>query len=170
MKLLMNQQLTADIGMVWNRKYWGPQLGTEILGSGNTVDYMASQIATPVQELQVLVVQYNKEYDTYVMAAKSMKLEFQNATHLNVGGVILDRLGGVASKAGLIGAAMHKNSKAAEGSFAMYEIIIEGQTFKYGIADAGRLRKGGQFAGLPERLAQQLGKIAKYATDLAVTH
>lgn len=80
------------------------------------------------------------------------------------GGVILERLGG--AKMGAMAGAMHKNNSAAEGSFALYEISIEGTTFKYGIADAGRIRKGGDFARLPERLAQQLSKIRKYAPEL----
>lgn len=85
-----------------------------------------------------------------------------------MGGIILDRLDG-AKSAGLVASATHLNTGTAKGSYALYEIVVDGQTLKYGIADAGRIRKTGQWAGYPERLAQQLSKISRYAPDLEVT-
>lgn len=41
---------------------------------------------------------------------------------------------------------------------------------KFGIADAGRVRKTGQFAQLPERLAQQLSKISSKAPELVLEY
>ena len=167
MKTLMNQQVKVDLSQSFNFMYFIPQGATDLLNGGSSVDYMASRIASTVNELANLVSKYNDAYTEYKYAAGALKLEFKDATHFAIGGgVELQRLSGtqMAAAAG----AMHKNSSAAEGSFALYEISIEGTTFKYGLADAGRLRKGGEFAGLPERLAQQLSKINKYAPELNV--
>ena len=168
MKSLLNQKVLFDVGMSWNIFSWLPQMGSDAI-SGSDVDYMASQLAARIDELQDVVQKYNSAYTDYSYAAKSLKLEFQNATHLDIGGgVVLDRLSEVSKTAGIAGA-MHLNSGAAQGSFAIYEIMVDGQTLKFGIADANRLRKGGEFAGLPERLAQQLSRIGKYAPELEVT-
>ena len=169
LKDLYNQQVTLDLFQSFNIYYFLPQMGSDAINGGSVQDYMASTIATRVGELEGLVQQYNQEYEKYQGAAKSLQLAFKNATHFDVDGVVLERLGGGARAATLAGA-MHKNSKAAESTYVLYEIVIEGETFKFGIADAGRVRKGGQFAGLPERLAQQLSKINKYAPELAVSH
>lgn len=70
---------------------------------------------------------------------------------------------------GMVGGAMHMNTGSAKGTFVLYEIVVEGQTFKFGIAHAGRIRKTGKWAGYSERLAQQLSKIARYTPELEVT-
>jgi hypothetical protein len=167
MKSLMNQQVMVDLSQSFNPFSFIPQGATDLLNGGSSVDYMAATIANRVGEMANLVSKYNDAYNEYKYAASAMKLEFKDATHFDIGGgVVLQRLSGT-QMAGMA-ATMHKNSSAAEGSFALYEISIDGTMFKYGLADAGRLRKGGDFAGLPERLAQQLSKINKYAPELDV--
>jgi RHS repeat-associated protein len=48
------------------------------------------------------------------------------------------------------------NTNAAKGNFGIYEIIMDGQVYKYGKADLGRIT---QSSGLPTRLHQQLVKL-----------
>jgi len=169
LKNLYNQQIANDLLHSFNIFYAFSKIGGDLLSGESVEEYMASTIAARVNELEGLVQLYNQEYEKYRGASKSLQLAFKNATHFDVDGVVLERLGGGAKVATMAGA-MHKNAKAAESTYVLYEIVIEGETFKYGIADAGRVRKGGQFAGLPERLAQQLSKINRYAPELAVSH
>lgn len=86
---------------------------------------------------------------------------------MEMNGVIFDNIG-LAVVGG--GVAVHKNNKAAKGSWVLYEIIVEGKTFRFGIADATRLVKEGKWKGLPVRLAQQLSKIDRYAPELALAY
>jgi len=168
MQGLLNQQVALDLGMSWNVLSWGSQMGSDAI-QGSATDYMASQISARIGELQGLIQQYNSAYTDYANAAKSLKLEFKNATHFDIGGgIVLNRLDN-AKMAGMMGGAVHLNSSAAQSSFALYEIVVDGQTLKYGIADANRIRKTGQWAGYPERLAQQLSKINKYAPELEIS-
>lgn len=168
LKDLYNQQVTSDLIGSFNIFYFLPQMGSDAINGGSVEDYMASTIATRVGELEGLVQQYNQEYEKFRYASKSLQLAFKNATHFDVDGIVLERLGG--TKMAALAGAIHKNSNAAEGTYVLYEITIESQTFKFGVADAGRLRKGGDFAGIPERLAQQLSKLKRYAPDLAINH
>jgi len=48
------------------------------------------------------------------------------------------------------------NSNASKGNFGIYEIFKDGQLYKYGKADLGRLTKS---TGNPTRLHQQLRKL-----------
>lgn len=167
MKSLLNQKVGFDLTMSWNVFTWAPEMANDII-SGSSVDYMASRIASRMKELQGLVQEYNNAFTDYANAASALKLEVQGARHFDMGGgIILDRLGS-AKAVGAMGA-VHLNTGAAQSNFALYEIIVDGNTLKFGVADANRIRKGGEWAGYPERLAQQLSRIRKYAPDLEVS-
>ncbi|MBO9151154.1 RHS repeat domain-containing protein [Chitinophaga sp. GCM10012297] len=172
MKSLLNQKNVVDLGMFWNPYYWVPDMASGAV-FGSQTDYMAAQISARLTELHGIIQEYNNEYLNYSYAAQSLKMEVQDARHLEVEGVVHQKLSGVGGTTArvLAGAKMlNLNTHAAEGAFVLYEIIVDGQTFKFGIADAGRIRKTGEFKGLPVRLAQQLAKIKKYAPHLEVIH
>lgn len=52
--------------------------------------------------------------------------------------------------------AINLNTNAAKGNFGIYEIIKDGQLYKYGKADLGRIT---QTSGYPTRLHQQIRKL-----------
>jgi hypothetical protein len=119
-----------------------------------------SSLQGHVAELQKI----NSEYDA---AVGDFKTKLSAATTFKTNdGLVFDKLGAAA----LVGTAVHKNSKGALGDWAFYEIKVDGQMLKFGIADAGRIRKGGDFAGIPERLAQQLSKISRKAPELVLEY
>jgi len=167
MQGLINQKAATDIGMSWNIFSWVPQMLTDVVSGGSDLDKMGASYAQRVKEIEGLMVQYNQFLDLYNQAASELKQTLSSAKHLDIGGgVILNSMGG-SQMAGIV-ATSHLNKGSSSSSFALYEIVVDGQTFKYGIADANRVRKTGQWAGYPVRLAQQLSKIAKYAPDLEV--
>jgi len=177
MKKYFNSYLATDFIGGFNPFYFAGSLGRQLGLGEDPIDYMASTIAARVSELQELVKEYNSAYTDYNNCIKSLQAMFKNTTHIQLdNGVVLDKVGNNSPviKTGLAGlvaltTTMHKNNKAAEGSYALYEIIVEGKTFKFGIADANRLRKTGQFAGYPERLAQQMSKLTRLAPELKIT-
>jgi RHS repeat-associated protein len=167
LKSLFNTRVAYDIGMSWNPYSWGPQVVTDQI-YGSDVDYMASVLADRLGLLQNAVDQYNKAYETYSYAVGALKGELMNASKLDRGLSTLDNAGEGGSKAAGIAGALHLNNSEAEGSFVLYQITVDNKLFKFGVADADRIRKGGDYAGLPERLAQQLSKIERYAPQLKV--
>jgi hypothetical protein len=52
--------------------------------------------------------------------------------------------------------ALNLNTNAAKGNFGIYEIFKDGQLYKYGKADLGRVT---QSSGLPTRLHQQVRQL-----------
>jgi RHS repeat-associated protein len=160
MKELFNQKVILDVEMFWNPMYWGPDMLSSLF-QGDNVDKMAETIAHWTVELENQIVKFNTLNNEFQAEAAALKNILSSASYMKVGsaGLLLSKLSPI-----------HKNSKTAQGAWRIYEIIVEGETFKFGIADAGRLRKTGDFAGLPERLAAQLSKIRKYAPELQLNY
>lgn len=177
MKTYFNSYLGTDFIGGFNPLYFAGSLGRQLGQGEDPIDYMAREIANRVSELSGLVQEYNTAYQDYQSSVKSMQVMFKNSTYFELeNGLVLDRVSGSSptfngNLAGLIAvtSAAHKNNKTAQSSYALYEIVIEGQTFKFGIADANRIRKGGLYKGYPERLAQQLSKLSRLAPNLNIT-
>jgi hypothetical protein len=53
---------------------------------------------------------------------------------------------------------MHKNNNGALGNYGIYEIVVNGITYKIGKADIDRITKS---SGDPTRIHQQIRKLAK---------
>lgn len=155
LKKYFNIQAGLDLGMSWNPLYWIPREGNDAVQGEGTLDMMARNIASAVNILEGLYLEYNKINQQFKSESTELRNVLSNTTQLSVGPGIL-----------LLNFANHKNSKAAQGSWRVYEILVDGYTFRFGIADAARLRKTGEFAGLPERLAQQLSKIRRNAPNI----
>jgi RHS repeat-associated protein len=177
MKKLFNNYVAWDLVGSFNPLYFAGALGRQLGMGEDPVDYMGAAIAKHMTELQTLVEEYNSAYENYQNVVKSMDAIFKNSTHVELNnGLVLDKVSNNATKmegglAGLVAltTGLHKNKKTAQGTYALYEIIVEGKTFKFGLADANRVRQGGAFAGYPERLAQQLSKMTRLAPDLKIT-
>jgi RHS repeat-associated protein len=65
-------------------------------------------------------------------------------------------IGSSVAKQGFKKAATNLNTNASKGNFGIYEIVKDGQLYKYGKADLGRIT---QSSGNPTRLHQQLRKL-----------
>jgi RHS repeat-associated protein len=166
MKSQINKKVGLDLGMSWNIFSWIPQLGSDLLSGRSDVDYMISEYAARVKETLNLMDQYQKFNDLYNRAAAELKTTFKNSTHFDLGnGVILDRLNGSqAGAAMMVASKINLNNNVAKSRYALYEIIIDGETYKYGIAHAGRVTAG----NVPVRLSQQISKIKQMLPDAEV--
>jgi hypothetical protein len=103
-----------------------------------------SDLAKDAAELQKVCAQYESTVNDF-------KSKLENATSFKTNdGIVLDNL----TAAAVAAAGIHKNGKNAFGDWAFYEIKVDGKVLKFGIADASRVRKTGEYAKLPERLAQ----------------
>lgn len=67
---------------------------------------------------------------------------------------------------GVVGKSVHKNSNSYIGNFGIYEIKINGETYKFGIADLDRVTKS---SGQPTRLHQQASKLKRQGNDVSGT-
>lgn len=134
-------------------------------GGKSASDGWGELLASDITRLNNLVTEFNSYESYYRNAVTVLKGNLENAKTLTLdNGIKLDNL----SMAGVLATGVHKNSKNFVGDWKIYEILVDGKTYKFGIADATRLRKGGEFAELPERLAQQLVKIQGLATKAGV--
>lgn len=159
----------VDIGMIWNPFFWGPQAASDVANGKSAVDWMAAQIGERATELENLYKQYNESYRGYKNAAASLKAIFENFDNIAVDGISFAKIDSETINAStslatpLIGMAIgaaakiHKNRSNAEGTYALYRIMIDNKIYKYGIADASRRTA----AGVPVRLAQQISKLEK---------
>jgi len=165
LKSLFNQKAIIDIGMFWNPAYWGPQTASDAIVGGSDLDFTASTIAGRVSELNNKIGEFNKLSQEFAGESQALKNQLQSASGLQLNsGITFDKLSAVSITVGA-----HKNALTSTGDWKLYEIMVDGSTFRFGIADANRVRKGGQWAGVPERLAQQLSKISRNAPELALT-
>jgi RHS repeat-associated protein len=158
----------TDVATCWLPSRWVADFVWEgILGNQSNTDGWANALANATSSLQGHVAELQKVNAEYEAAVGDFKIQLNAATTFKTNdGIVFDKLGAAA----LAGAAVHKNSKGALGDWAFYEIKVDGQVLKFGIADAGRLRKGGAYAGIPERLAQQLSNISRKAPELVLEY
>jgi hypothetical protein len=175
---LLTEYVILDLGMSWNYMYWAPQMGTDAI-QGSPLDYMANDITRKMAELDEIYLSYNHEYNNYNLASKGIVSVLNLCNKLDFGdGVILDKLGSTqgeilrtesksksqnstfAEVAGgvMAGSAVHKNKNEAESTYVLYEITINGQVWKFGIADAMR---HSPIKDVATRLAQQLSKLER---------
>ncbi len=138
------------------------------LNEGKSVsDGWADMLASEINRLNDKVNELNGYLRYYENTVNDLRTTLRNSNSLTLSnGITLDKLAG----AGIVAGAIHKNSKNAFGNWVLYEIKVDGEVFKYGIADADRTRKAGDWAGLPERLAQQLSKIDRLGPKLDVSY
>ncbi|MCC6185556.1 MAG: RHS repeat-associated core domain-containing protein, partial [Chitinophagaceae bacterium] len=162
------KSLGTDVATCWLPSRWFADVVWEgLLGNESNTDGWARSLANTTSDLQGHVAELQKVNAEYEAAVGDFKTKLSVATTFKTNdGLVFDKLGAAA----IVGAGIHKNSKGAFGDWAFYEIKVDGQVLKFGIADAGRLRKGGDFAGLPERLAQQLSKISRNAPELILEY
>ncbi len=149
----------------------GSLIADGLNGGKSASEGWGEMLASDITRLNNLVTEFNKYSTYYSNAITVLKADLESAKTLTLdNGVKLENL----SMGGVAVAGVHKNLKSFVGNWNIYEIIVDGKTYKFGIADATRIRKGGEFAGLPERLAQQLVKIqglaAKTGVKLDVTY
>jgi hypothetical protein len=161
-KRLFKLKAVVDVCMCWNPLYFGPQMMSDAT-IGSDLDNMAGVIADNISELNSKTAEFNKLKNEYSNESEQLKFDLDRADNIKLNsGVTIDKLAAVSIT-------VNKNTLTSVGDWKLYEILVDGQTFKFGIADATRIRQGGKWAGIPERLAQQLSKIDRYAPEIALT-
>lgn len=166
MSNFLNGHIAFDLAMFWNAYYWGPSMANEAFNEG-PLDKMAKDLGNRLLDYEQEIETYNNAYREMKSAERSVLSLIKPADFINFGdGVILEKLDyeprhdsttTIATIAGFGAVAIHKNHKTAESTYVLYEIIIDGVTFKYGIADASRRTAG----NVPVRIAQQISKLRR---------
>jgi hypothetical protein len=163
------KSLTSETAFGFNPAgFIGELVFSAFLNGGKSVsDGWASMLSSEINRLNDKVNELNGYLRYYENTVDNLKADLRKSNSLTLNdGITLEKLAGV----GLVAGGVHKNSKNAFGNWVLYEIKGEGEVFKYGIADADRTRKAGDWAGLPERLAQQLSKIDRLGPKLDISH
>jgi len=161
------KQIGFDVSTEWLPSRWAADFALAASGTEQPADAWANLLSKSTSDLAKDAAELQKVCAQYESTVNDFKSKLENATSFKTNdGIVLDNL----TAAAVAAAGIHKNGKNAFGDWAFYEIKVDGKVLKFGIADASRVRKTGEYAKLPERLAQQLSRIKTKAPELALTY
>ena len=158
---------------------WPGRLAAIVMGA----DYLMGEEKSPdvvleerSEQLGAMQEKFDAKFKEYQMYKEGLKGMLDNADAIEFEG------GVTYTVAIAVGAAVHLNSNNAQGNYAIYEIELDGNHYKFGIADANRTVKsdiavqrpdgdgGVDFIkkGTPVRLYQQQRQAIKKGYDVTV--
>lgn len=172
LKNLINQYVIWTTGNSLNLLYDASDLFGKF--TGMDIDYMARTFAERVDQYEKHIRLYNDYFQRYRLLKSRLKealntctgVELDYQEHTRIEKLQINPHSGASLAMALLAGKPHLNNHTAVSDFVLYEIKLDGETWKFGIADMKRLTSEGE----PVRLMQQVSKLKRMFPDLAVTY